>query len=240
MTELAEVPNSTRAKLLEAAARLLAESNGAAITTRSICDLAGVQAPTLYHHFGDKQGLLDAVVAHGFERYLRAKRAHEASDDPIADIAAGWDRHVAFALDNPAFYAVMYGQVTPGKRPAAAADAEALLLSLLTRAAGGGRLAVPPEVATQLILAANVGVALALVTTPPDERDLAVSDRARDAILSSVVRSAAAVRVAGAGDAVQLSAIALNAALDGDAPTGLQPNELALLKDWLRRLSSGT
>ncbi|QBS44740.1 TetR family transcriptional regulator [Nocardia sp. CS682] len=221
---------------MEAAARLLAESNGAAITTRSICDLAGVQAPTLYHHFGDKQGLLDAVVTYGFEQYLRSKRAHVPSADPIDDIAAGWDRHVAFALENPAFYAVMYGQVTPGKRPAAAADAEALLLSLLTRAAGHGRLAVAPEVAASVILAANVGVALALITTPPEQRDLAVADRTRDAVLAYVVRPTSA-NSNGAEDAVAVSAIALHAALSDDSPAVLQPNELALLKDWLRRLS---
>lgn len=233
--------STTGTKLLEAAARLLAESNGAAITTRSICDLAGVQAPTLYHHFGDKQGLLDAVVAYGFEQYLRAKRAHAQSDDPIGDIASGWDHHVAFALENPSFYAVMYGQATPGKRPAAAADAEALLLSLLTRAAGHGRLAVAPEIAAKLILAANVGVALALITTPPADRDIAISDRARDAILASVIRAVPAATPshgAGMANPVVLSAIALHAALDVRGATSLEPNEIALLKDWLNRLSS--
>ncbi len=233
---------STKAKLLEAAARLLAESNGAPITTRAICDLAAVQAPTLYHHFGDKQGLLDAVVAYGFERYLRVKRAHAPSEDPIEDIRSGWDDHVEFALANPSFYAVMYGQVTPGKRPAAAADAEGLLRSLLTRAAGRGRLAVAPEAAAPLILAANVGVALALIATPPDDRDVTVSDRARDAILAYVVRadaSSGAELADGGGteNPVAVSAIALHAALSAGEPTVLEPNEVALLRDWLRRLS---
>lgn len=242
MPDGVDSPGSTRTKLLEAAARLLAESNGAPITTRAICDLAGVQAPTLYHHFGDKQGLLDAVAAYGFERYLKVKRARVPSEDPIDDVRAGWDHHVAFALENPSFYAVMYGQVTPGKRPAAAADAEAMLLSMLTRAAGCGRLAVAPEVAGSLILATNVGVALALITTPPDDRDIAISDRAREAILASVVRSDTASGTekpysGGTENAVAVSAIALRAALSNSKQTPLQSNEVALLQDWLRRLS---
>jgi AcrR family transcriptional regulator len=60
----------TRERILQAAARLLAESGGDPVSTRAVCAAAGVGAPTLYHHFGDKDGLLDAVVAYGFERYL--------------------------------------------------------------------------------------------------------------------------------------------------------------------------
>ncbi|MFI5783865.1 TetR/AcrR family transcriptional regulator [Nocardia sp. NPDC051570] len=237
MTRVAESPTA-RTRLLEAAARLLVESGGAPITTRAICDLAGVQAPTLYHHFGDKRGLLDAVAAHGFEQYLAAKRSREASEDPIDDIRAGWDHHVEFALENPAFYAVMYGQVTPGKRPAAARDGEALLLSLLTRAAKQGRLAVTPEGAARLILATNIGVAMALVTEAPEDRDPTVSERAREAVLASIVRTGSVSTGHGPDtNDVSAAAIALRAALDGGPSDALSSNENALLKDWLLRLA---
>ena len=61
-------------RLLRAAAGLLAKSGGAAVSTRQITQLAGVTAPTLYHHFGDKEGLFDAVVAAGFEEYVAGER----------------------------------------------------------------------------------------------------------------------------------------------------------------------
>ena len=48
-----------RDRLLLAAAELLDAADGSEVSTRAICDRAGVQAPTLYHHFGSKQGLLD-------------------------------------------------------------------------------------------------------------------------------------------------------------------------------------
>ena len=54
-----------RDRLLTAAAELLDAAQGAEVSTRSITERAGVQAPTLYHHFGSKRGLEDAVVAHG-------------------------------------------------------------------------------------------------------------------------------------------------------------------------------
>ncbi|MFD6158747.1 TetR/AcrR family transcriptional regulator [Nocardia sp. NPDC060256] len=239
MTQKVGVQVTTRTRLLDAAAQLLAESSGSQITTRAICELAGVQAPTLYHHFGDKQGLLDAVASYGFEQYLTAKRTSTPSEDPLADIRHGWDQHVGFAVANPALYAVMYGQVVPGKRPAPAADAEALLLALLTRAAGQGRLTTTPQTAADLILATNVGVALALITMPPDQRDTTLSDRTRDAILAAIAVSdtpTAATKSDTDRSTASRSAIALHAAL-ADGTSRLSTNETSLLKDWLRRLA---
>ena len=50
-----QLPAKTR--LLKAAADLLATSAGQPVTTRQITSLAGVTAPTLYHHFGDLASL---------------------------------------------------------------------------------------------------------------------------------------------------------------------------------------
>jgi AcrR family transcriptional regulator len=97
-----------RTRLLEAAESLLDASPDRDISTRAVCEAVGVGAPMLYRLFGDKTGLLSAVVDHGFERYLATKRAAKPSDDPVADLRAGWDTHVAFALDHPAVYRLMF------------------------------------------------------------------------------------------------------------------------------------
>ena len=70
-------------RLLRAAAELLANSAGAPVSTRQITQLAGVSAPTLYHHFGDKEGLFDAVVAAGFEEYVAGERDFAPSDSRL-------------------------------------------------------------------------------------------------------------------------------------------------------------
>src|SRR5690606_40448701 len=72
-----------RRRILEAAAGLLAEGGPEAASTRAVAAAAGVQAPTLYRLFGDKQGLLEALAAHGFERYLADKQELGATDDPV-------------------------------------------------------------------------------------------------------------------------------------------------------------
>nr|WP_157767816.1 TetR/AcrR family transcriptional regulator [Actinosynnema pretiosum] len=76
---------SARTRLLNAAAALLAASTREAVSTREVCEAAGVKPSTLYHHFGDKGGLLLAVVVDGFERYLADKRALPPTGDVVTD-----------------------------------------------------------------------------------------------------------------------------------------------------------
>ena len=64
---------TTRERIVEAAAQLLATGGREAVSTRAVSAAAGVQAPTIYRLFGDKQGLLDAVASRGFADYLRTK-----------------------------------------------------------------------------------------------------------------------------------------------------------------------
>ena len=175
---------NTRDRLLRAAADLIAASPGETVPLRAICDAAGVRLPTLYHFFGNKEGLLDAVIDHGFEQYLSTKQAHEPSGDPIRDIRDGWDAHVAFGLANPGFYALMYGHVTPGRRPAAQSGPTEILLGLTREATRRGRLVVAPDRAAAHILAANIGVTLRQITTAHPDPDL--SAKVREATIAAI------------------------------------------------------
>ena len=231
---------STRDRIVTTAAKLLAEGGSDAVSTRAVAAAAGVQAPTLYRLFGDKQGLLDAVATYGFDTYLATKKAQEPSDDPVADLARGWDNHTAFGLAYPAFYSLMFGGATPGRQPEAARTARSLLLALLGRIADAGRLRMPAEDAAAMIHAVNVGVVLSLITTPETERDLDLSARTRDIVLAAITTAAPDRRT---GD-LATRALALDAALDSafdsdldGRDTPLSGAETALLRDWLRRLA---
>lgn len=101
-----------RAAMIEAALRQLAGSSDHDVATRAVCEAVGVTQPVLYRLFGDKRGLLDAVADHGYERYTALKTAKERTEEPVADLLAGWDGHMAFAEENPALYRLMFA---PGR-----------------------------------------------------------------------------------------------------------------------------
>ena len=64
---------NTKDNIVRAAAELLARGGREAVSTRAVAAAAGVQAPTIYRHFGDMQDLLNAVASYGFESYLQEK-----------------------------------------------------------------------------------------------------------------------------------------------------------------------
>ena len=220
---------STRDRLLLAAGQLLHEADGGPVSTRAICERAGVQAPTLYHHFGSKQGLLDAVVNYGFTQYVQAP---ETGGDPVARIREGWDRHVAYGLENPAFYVLLYGQIEPGVPCNLTSSAEAMLLELFTPLARAGRLRVEATEAARQFAAANSGVTLSLIAQPEGARDLAMSTQVRDAVLAGLLTDGPA-----AGSSTSALAVALSTALTDDVDE-LTTTERQLLREWLHRLAS--
>nr|WP_222132160.1 TetR/AcrR family transcriptional regulator [Pseudonocardia sp. C8] len=219
--------------MLRAAADLIAASPGETVSLRAVCDAAGVRLPTLYHFFGSKEGLVEAVVEHGFDRYLAAKEAHESSGDPIQDIRAGWDAHVAFGLAHPGFYALMYGQVTPGRRPKAQDRPAEILLGLTREAGRRGRLVVTPERAAAHVLAANIGVTLRQIIVA--EPDPGLSADVREATLDAITGRAGRSRDDD-GPGVAEAAAALLSGLPDDNPV-LGAPETVLLKKWLAALT---
>lgn len=230
-----------KARLLRAAAELLAKSGGAPVSTRQITRLAEVSAPTLYHHFGDKEGLFDAVVADGFEEYVAGERDFAPSGHPLEDIRRMWDNHVQFGLNQPELYLVMFGNIRPESRPAIVADAEGLMEEMLNKAAATGQINVPPREAARSILAANVGVTLMLIAEPAPDRNLELSALTRDAMIFAVSTDQAAGAGADTGrSSVVVAAIALNAALQASNPDQLSSSELKLFLEWLHRISSSS
>lgn len=221
---------------MRAAAALLAEGGRDAVTTRAVSRAAGVQAPTIYRQFGDLRGLLDAAVSYGFAAYLHAKAARQPAADPVDDLRQGWDMHVEFGVANPACYALMYGDPRPAVRPTATRVAADILRQLVVRVAEAGRLRVAVDRAADMVHAAACGVTLALIRTPPPDRDAHLSPATREAVLAAVTADSPPARGRPA-DALVRHAVALRTALP-ELATDLSAAERALLGEWLDRITS--
>jgi AcrR family transcriptional regulator len=221
-----------RTRILQAAADLLSHATEADVSTRAVCEAAGVGAPALYRQFGDKEGLLSAVVDYGFERYLAAKRVAVPTDDPVRDLRDGWDNHVRFAVENPNYYRLMF---SPGLSapPQAAREAHAMLSATLERCAAAGRLTVSVETAARMVMSANAGVALSLVSMLTVYTDEDFSARVRDAVIGAVTTGP----TPSAADDAAGVASTLAARLRRDPSARFTPGEQTLLLEWLTRLA---
>lgn len=88
---------SPRERILEAAITLLYSDGEAGLKVENVIAAAGVAKQSVYHHFGDREGLLVAVLA---ERY---RRALATSAYPILDammMCVEEDDYVALILTN--------------------------------------------------------------------------------------------------------------------------------------------
>ncbi|MCW4459998.1 TetR/AcrR family transcriptional regulator [Microbacterium sp. MPKO10] len=222
-----------RAAIIDATARLLNDKGADAVTTRRVSAEAGVQPPTLYRLFGDKDGLLDAVAEHVMAEFVAAKSAAvaDARDhdiDPVDDLRAGWEMQIEFGLSNPVLFSLVNAPGRGTASPAAQAGLE-ILQTRVHRVAEAGRLRVSERRAVDLIRSAGSGVTFTLLTTPPDDRDPALVAAMIDSVLREILIDAPQ-RADSSHRATAVSFRAIAPEL-----TALSDAERGLLVDWLDR-----
>lgn len=176
-----------RSTIVEAAAQLLRDEGAHAVTTRAVAQAAGVQAPTIYRLFGDKDGLIAAVAEHVMESYVAQTAAAARTDnDPVTELRAAWRMHVEFGVANPDLYLLMTSTRTPS--PATTAGIR-VLAARVRRIAAAGLLRVEEQRAVQMIHAAGTGVVLATLGEPSGERDSGLSEAMFDAVAGVILAS---------------------------------------------------
>ncbi len=235
-TTAKQTGHTLRQRIVAAAAALLEEKGLEALSTRAVATRAGVPTPSIFRVFGDKDGLLEEVAEHGFQRYLAAKAALPAGDDPVQVLRDAWDLHVAFGLEHPAYYTLVYGRVRPGRLPRAGRRAAADLREMITGVAAAGRLRTSVERATEVVHSVGVGTILTLIGLPPGARDPRTAETAREMLIEALTLPSGdspSLR----GPALPSSAMALLAALGEDDTAVLSPGERQLLLEWLDRLA---
>lgn len=97
-----------RRALLDATLELIGESGPEAFTLRAATKTAGVSDAAPYHHFADKESLLAAVAAEGFDLLAQNLREVTAElSDPTEIARAMGVEYVVFAAQHPSHFRVM-------------------------------------------------------------------------------------------------------------------------------------
>ncbi|MNE43371.1 Bacterial regulatory protein, tetR family [compost metagenome] len=105
-----------RQRLLQAAAELLAEQGPGALTTRAVAGRAGVTEASLFNNFGDKAGLLRALLVETGEEFPAFLDALAAPAEPLDEWVVGVFRHARawFRRVLPLSAPNLLGQPAPG------------------------------------------------------------------------------------------------------------------------------
>lgn len=124
-----------RTALIDAALGLLAEDGADAVSLRAVARRVGVSAMAPYRHYPDKESLLAAVAAQGFDGLRAALHAADAEAPAGQALVEQAVAYVGYALDNPALFRLMFGPRRTGNHPEMAASGNAAYDVLATRIA---------------------------------------------------------------------------------------------------------
>jgi len=105
-----------RVLILDAAMRLFLKDGFDKITLRSIASEIEYSPATIYLYFKDKKEILFALHTEGFERFYRMQQTVLSISDPWERLRQHARVYMAFAVENPEYYDLMFIMRAPGEK----------------------------------------------------------------------------------------------------------------------------
>jgi AcrR family transcriptional regulator len=126
-----------REALIRGALQLIADKGPAGFTVAEAARFAGVSPGAPYRHFRDRDDLLADVAQRGFDRFTAEleKAWNEGRPDPLRAFENLGRAYLAFARNEPAYYAAMFEAALPLKDHDELAQAGERAFAVLRRAA---------------------------------------------------------------------------------------------------------
>ena len=180
-----------RRAILDATEALLLEEGVERFSIRKLVERCGYTAPTIYHHFGDKDGLQLALLEERFATLgRRMRRLAAENDDPVELLRATARTFVRFGLRNPHHYQLLLVPRDPERGPPSPLTQPRMALEGAWRVLWEqGRLrADSMEAAAQSLFCLCHGLVSSQIQNPEGLWAKTVIDDAVDALLRGLVR----------------------------------------------------
>ncbi|EOC1341811.1 TetR/AcrR family transcriptional regulator [Cronobacter dublinensis] len=166
-----------RAKLIAAARKAFAEKGFAAASMDELTASVGLTRGALYHNFGDKKGLLAAVVAQvDGEMAQRAKAAAANAGDDWATLLAEGVAYIRMALDEEVRRIVLLDGPAflgdPAQWPSQNSCLDATRQTVIRMMESGVIKPVDPDAAARLLNGAALNAALWVAASPDPQQAL--------------------------------------------------------------------
>lgn len=139
-----------RSRLLEVAGRIVAEEGAGALSVRRVAADAQTSTTAIYSLFGGKGELVREVWLEGFRRLAARMEAAPSTGDALDDLRELGMAYHDHAVENPAFYEIMFGRAVAEYEPSEADRADAwrtldMLVAGVRRCVEAGQAAGEPE-----------------------------------------------------------------------------------------------
>jgi AcrR family transcriptional regulator len=184
-----------RERIVEEALHIVTHEGSEGVTIRALAQRLGLSAGSIYTYFRSKDELLQQVAAQGFQRLMASAVGAVELTDPREAMIEGGRRYLAFAMENPALYRLMFEEVdlasfrADASVPAPGRALYDLYRDLYSRAVEAGTIRdVDPELQTLIGWSAVHGFAMLALAgrLPPPRMPDAEMAQIRDAFLGMI------------------------------------------------------
>jgi AcrR family transcriptional regulator len=187
---------SARRTILEATQSLLLELGAEHLTIRRVEERSGFKAPTIYLHFRDKTGLIDALLEEGCaELYTQLCRVPRRANalEYLRELARAYLR---FGLSNLAHYALISAprRESAQRLPSSDAARELVFRALVAASDSGCLAGRDPEAVFQAVWAMLHGVVSLSVSRPDHPWRPELVELALEAIERGILNKEASAR----------------------------------------------
>ena len=190
-----EMMEETRAKLIQAARKAFAEKGYANASMDDLTAAAGLTRGALYHNFGDKRGLLQAVVDRiDGEMAARAKAIGDAAGDDWQGLLEEGRAYIEMALEPEVQRIVLLDGPAvlgdPSQWPSQNSCLQATLVKVRRLVEEGRLKPVDPEAAARLLNGAALNAALWIAASAEPQDVLAKALKAFRHLASGLLAKA--------------------------------------------------
>ena len=177
-----------RREILDAASSLLYEGGSEGLTIRRLALRCGYTAPAIYHIFGDKAGLLDALLREAIDELIGRIDKLPDHPEPKERVRAQFREIVRFGREHPTNYRLIEA-LRPEQLPPVfdVAETQARFDEPLTHMVNAGGVPIDPELLRQSLWALLHGVISLPASRPDVEWRDGFEEIAFDALLSGLL-----------------------------------------------------
>lgn len=179
---------STRENILRTTAAIISKNGFEGASIRNVCEAAGITAPTLYHYFTDKNGLMDEVTSLAFNKHLELTLKVSSSHDYFQDLKALWDFYIDFAMSETELYLCIVYAHAQGRIHPSGFKCFEITVNLFEKMAQQKKLRCSASKSAQVYYSAAQGAALLLISQKKDRKLLPGTVILREIVLDGLVK----------------------------------------------------
>src|SRR5215475_15950337 len=108
--------SSTSERISQAALALLEAEGPDAVSMRRVAQVVGITPMAIYHHFPNRDALLNFVVDREFEKFLEYIQAPPPRGSVESRLLSSMDSYISYAFDRPRIFDYVFSQPRPNAR----------------------------------------------------------------------------------------------------------------------------